>query len=265
MLEENNTNNVEDRDLWIEYRKTGSLKLREKIIIKYIPLVKYVVGKMICNLPSNVEYDDLVEYGIVGLLDAIDKFDITKNINFKTYSITRVRGAIYDELRMQDWVPRSVRKMAKDIERAYIELEKNMGRAATDQEVADFLGVSTDEVNEVFSKVNVGNVSSLDDIVYESDDSSTSLGDTIEDKNQHTPHENLEKAEIKNVLVERLKELSDKEKMVITLYYYEDLTLKEIGAVMDISESRVSQIHSKAILKMRAKLATKFKDYESII
>lgn len=265
MIIETDVSNVDDRELWIDYKRTGSLKTREKIILKYIPLVKYVVSKMIGGLPTNVEYDDLTEYGIIGLLDAIDKYDVTKNINFKTYAITRIRGAIYDELRCQDWVPRSVRKMAKDIEKAYIEIEKRSGRAATDQEVAEFLNITVEEVNEVFSKVNAGNISSLDDVVYEGDDSSTSLSETIEDRNQESPHTSLEKDEIKKVLMERLKELSDKEKMVITLYYYEDLTLKEIGEIMEISESRVSQIHSKAILKLRSKLVSKFGDYEDII
>jgi RNA polymerase sigma factor for flagellar operon FliA len=146
-----------------------------------------------------------------------------------------------------------------------VELEKRNGRAATEEEAASYLGITVDELNEVFSKVNVGTISSLDDVVYEGEESSTSLSETIEDKNQKDAHDVLEKSEIKNYLIERLKELSDKEKMVITLYYYEDLTLKEIGQVMDISESRVSQIHSKAILKMRSKLATKFRDYQSII
>ncbi len=256
---------VEDRELWLEYKKTGNLEVREKIIIKYIPLVKYVVGKMIGRLPNNIEYEDLVEYGIIGLLDAIDKYDITKDINFKTYAVTRVRGSIYDELRVQDWVPRSVRKIGKDIETAFIDIEKETGRAATDEEVAKRLGMSMDELDDYFSKINMGNVSSLDDIIYEGDNTTTSVKDTVESEYEDDAHTKLEKEELKKALIERLKELSDKERLLITLYYYEDLTLKEIGQIMEISESRVSQIHSKAILKLRSKIAGKFNKYGGIL
>lgn len=252
---------IEDKDLWLEYKKTGSLDIRETLVLKYIPLVKYVVGKIIVNLPNNVEYEDLVEYGIIGLLDAINKFDVTKNINFKTYAVTRVRGSIYDELRVQDWVPRSVRKTAKDIERAYIEIERKTGRSATEEEVCELLNITIKELNDTFSKVSMGNISSLDDIVYDGGESKTELVDTLEDVKAENPQENLEKDELKKALVEKLMELSEKERMVITLYYHEDLTLREIGTILDISESRVSQIHSKTVMKLRAKLVNKFKNY----
>lgn len=252
---------IEDKDLWLEYKKTGSLDIRETLVLKYIPLVKYVVGKIIVNLPNNVEYEDLVEYGIIGLLDAINKFDVTKNINFKTYAVTRVRGSIYDELRVQDWVPRSVRKTAKDIERAYIEIERKTGRSATEEEVCELLNITTKDLNDTFSKVSMGNISSLDDVVYDGGESKTELVDTLEDVKAENPQENLEKDELKKALVEKLMELSEKERMVITLYYHEDLTLREIGTILDISESRVSQIHSKTVMKLRAKLVNKFKNY----
>ncbi|NLK62810.1 MAG: FliA/WhiG family RNA polymerase sigma factor [Fusobacteria bacterium] len=252
---------IEDKDLWLEYKKNGSLEIRETLVLKYIPLVKYVVGKIIVNLPNNVEYEDLVEYGIIGLLDAINKFDVTKNINFKTYAVTRVRGSIYDELRVQDWVPRSVRKTAKDIERAYIEIERKTGRSATEEEVCELLNITIKELNDTFSKVSMGNISSLDDIVYDGGESKTELVDTLEDVKAENPQENLEKDELKKALVEKLMELSEKERMVITLYYHEDLTLREIGTILDISESRVSQIHSKTVMKLRAKLVNKFKNY----
>ncbi len=254
---------VEDKELWLEYKRTGNLEIREKIILKYIPLVKYVVGKMISNLPSNVEYEDLVEYGIIGLLDAVNKYDVTKNINFKTYAITRVRGSIYDELRVQDWVPRSVRKMSKDIEKAYVKIESETGRAATEEEVAEYLNVTVKDLNDTFSKINLGNISSLDDIIYDGGDSKTELSNTIEDKKIMGPHENLEKVELKKALIERLMELTEKERMVITLYYYEELTLKEIGNILEISESRVSQIHSKSVMKLRSKLINKYKRYKA--
>lgn len=153
---------LDERQLWIEYKRSGNLKIREQLVVKYIPLVKYVVGKMITNLPKSVEYDDLVEYGIIGLLDAVEKFDLNKEITFKTYAVTRVRGSIYDELRSQDWVPRSVRKMVKDVEKAYIELEVKLKRVPTEEEVASFLEIPIKKLEEIYAKADLGNMSSLD-------------------------------------------------------------------------------------------------------
>ncbi len=251
----------EDRELWINYKKSGSLDIREKIIIKYIPLVKHVVSKFVNNLPKNIEYEDLVEYGIIGLLDAVAKFDITKDVDFKTYALLRIRGAIYDELRGLDMLPRTLRKVSKNIEAAYIEIEREKGRPATDEEVCRYLNISIKELDEYFSKINVANIYSLEESIGESEDGSSTLGSIIEDKKSENPHEKLEKKEIKEALMEGIKELSEKERIVINLYYYEELTLKEIGKVMDISESRVSQIHSKTVLKLRAKLSAKFGSY----
>ena len=255
---------LDERQLWIEYKRSGNLKIREELVLKYIPLVKYVVGKMIVNLPKNVEYDDLVEYGIIGLLDAVEKFDLNKEITFKTYAVTRVRGSIYDELRAQDWVPRSVRKLVKEIERAYVELETKFKRMPSEEEVANFLDIPVKKMEEIYAKVDAGNVSSLDDTVYDGNDSTTTLANTVEDKKVENPQVELEKNELRVALIERLEELNEKERMVITLYYYEKLTLKEIGQVLEISESRVSQIHSKAIFKLKSKLIAKFGDYELI-
>lgn len=255
---------LDERQLWIEYKRSGNLKIREELVLKYIPLVKYVVGKMIVNLPKNVEYDDLVEYGIIGLLDAVEKFDINKEITFKTYAVTRVRGSIYDELRAQDWLPRSVRKLVKEIERAYVELETKFKRMPSEEEVASFLDIPVKKMEEIYAKVDAGNVSSLDDTVYDGNDSTTTLANTVEDKKVENPQVELEKSELRATLIERLEELNEKERMVITLYYYEKLTLKEIGQVLEISESRVSQIHSKAIFKLKSKLIAKFGDYANM-
>jgi len=255
---------LDERQLWIEYKRSGNLKIREQLVVKYIPLVKYVVGKMITNLPKSVEYDDLVEYGIIGLLDAVEKFDLNKEITFKTYAVTRVRGSIYDELRSQDWVPRSVRKMVKDVEKAYIELEVKLKRVPTEEEVASFLDVPIKKLEEIYAKADLGNMSSLDDVVYDGNDSSTTVANVVEDKKVISPQTNLEREELRKALIERLDELNENERLVITLYYYEKLTLKEIGKVLEISESRVSQIHSKAIIKLRSKLMTKFGDYGDI-
>ncbi|MGM0507844.1 MAG: FliA/WhiG family RNA polymerase sigma factor [Fusobacteriota bacterium] len=256
---------VENKEMWMEYKKTGNLELREKIIIQYIPLVKYVVGKMIVKFPNNVEYDDLVEHGIIGLLDAISKFDVTKGIKFKTYAVTRIRGSIYDELRSQDWLPRSIRKISKDIQKAYIELEQKYNRSATEEEVAEYLDITKKKLNKVLAKVNLGNFSSLDKTVYEGEGKKTSLGELVENKKTISSQEKMEKQELKKALLEKIKELPKKEKMVITLYYYEDLTLKEIGEILDVSESRVSQIHSKIVLKLRAKLTKDFSKYANLV
>ncbi len=254
-----------DKEMWINYKKSGSLEIREKIIIKYIPLVKHVVSKFVNNLPKNIEYEDLVEYGIIGLLDAVGKFDITKDVDFKTYALLRIRGAIYDELRELDMLPRTLRKVSKNIEAAYIEIERQKGRPATDEEVCNYLNISIKELDEYFSKINVANVYSLEESIGDNEDGNSTLGSIIEDKKSENPHENLEKKEIKEALLAVIKELTEKEKTVITLYYYEELTLKEIGKVMDISESRVSQIHSKTVIKLRAKLSAKFGSYFGVV
>lgn len=255
---------LDEKQLWLEYKRSGNLKIREQLVVKYIPLVKYVVGKMITNLPKNVEYEDLVEYGIIGLLDAVEKFDVNKEITFKTYAVTRVRGSIYDELRSQDWVPRSVRKMVKDVERAYVELEATLKRVPTEEEVAKHLDLPLKKLEELYAKVDLGNMSSLDDIVYDGNDSTTTVANVVEDKKVVSAQTSLEREELRVALIERLEELNENERLVITLYYYEKLTLKEIGKVLEISESRVSQIHSKAILKLRSKLMTKFGEYGDI-
>lgn len=255
---------LDEKQLWLEYKRSGNLKIREQLVVKYIPLVKYVVGKMITNLPKNVEYEDLVEYGIIGLLDAVEKFDVNKEITFKTYAVTRVRGSIYDELRSQDWVPRSVRKMVKDVERAYVELEAVLKRVPTEEEVAKHLDLPLKKLEELYAKVDLGNMSSLDDIVYDGNDSTTTVANVVEDKKVVSAQTTLEREELRVALIERLEELNENERLVITLYYYEKLTLKEIGKVLEISESRVSQIHSKAILKLRSKLMSKFGEYGDI-
>lgn len=255
---------LDEKQLWLEYKRSGNLKIREQLVVKYIPLVKYVVGKMITNLPKNVEYEDLVEYGIIGLLDAVEKFDVNKEITFKTYAVTRVRGSIYDELRSQDWVPRSVRKMVKDVERAYVELEAVLKRVPTEEEVAKHLDLPLKKLEELYAKVDLGNMSSLDDVVYDGNDSTTTVANVVEDKKVISAQTSLEREELRVALIERLEELNENERLVITLYYYEKLTLKEIGKVLEISESRVSQIHSKAILKLRSKLMSKFGEYGDI-
>ena len=246
----------DENDLWKEYRETSSLKIREYFIEKYAPLVKYVAGKVAVGMPNNVEFDDLVSYGIFGLFDAITKFDPTKEVKFKTYAMTRVRGAIFDELRSIDWIPRSIRQKAKDVEKAIVELENKVGRTVDDEEIAKEMGLSLEEFHQLVSKISGASLVSLNDIWYGNNDSEElSLMETIESPQSMNPDAMIEREEIKNIIVEAIKKLPEKEKKVVVLYYYEDLTLKEIGEVLEVTESRVSQLHTKAIMRLRGRLS----------
>lgn len=244
-----------EEELWKMYKKTKDPKIREYFVNQYAPLVKYVAGKVAIGMPQNVEFEDLVGYGVFGLLDAIEKFDPDKDIKFKTYAVTRIRGAIYDELRSIDWVPRSIRQKAKEIERAIGRLENRLGRAATDEEIAKELGIDIKEFQTLMLKVSGTSLLSLSDVWYVGDDSDrVSVMETIESPSSMNPDTIVEREEIKKIIIEAIKELPDKEKKVLILYYYEDLTLKEIGEVLQVTESRISQLHTKAIMRLRSKL-----------
>ncbi|HAH63349.1 MAG TPA: RNA polymerase sigma factor WhiG [Treponema sp.] len=247
----------EEDNLWAEYRKTKLPALRDKFIRQYMPLVKYVAGKISVGMPNSVEFDDLVGFGQFGLLDAIEKYDPEKNVKFKTYAVTRIRGAIFDELRQIDWVPRSVRQKSREIEDTINGLEAKLGRTASDTEIADALGLSEDDYHRTIMKVSGTSVLSLNDVWYNGDDSGNmSIGDSIESPSSMNPDSVVEREEIKKVIVQAINELPEKEKMVIVLYYHEDLTFKEIGQVLNVSESRISQLHTKANLRLRAKLTS---------
>ena len=249
-----NEQKTED-DLWIEFKKTKSPQLRDKFIRQYMPLVKYVAGKVSVGMPGSVDFDDLVGYGQFGLLDAINKFDPDKNVKFKTYAVTRIRGAIFDELRTLDWVPRSVRQKSREIEDTIVQLESKLGRPASDSEVAGAMGLSEDEYHQTILKVSGTSVLSLNDVWYSGEDSEhVSIGDCIESPSSLNPDVIVEREEIRRVIIEAINELPEKEKMVLVLYYHEDMTFKEIGQVLEVSESRVSQLHTKANLRLRAKL-----------
>ena len=242
-------------ELWLEFKKTKSPKLRDKFIRQYMPLVKYVAGKVSVGMPGSVDFDDLVGYGQFGLLDAINKFDPEKNVKFKTYAVTRIRGAILDELRSLDWVPRSVRQKAREIEETIAELESKLGRYPTDAEIAESLDMTEDEYHQAELKISGTSVLSLNDVWSSGDDSDKmSVGDLIEAPSSLNPDVIVEREEIRRVVVEAINELPEKEKMVLVLYYHEDLTFREIGKVLEVSESRVSQLHAKANLRLRAKL-----------
>lgn len=242
-------------ELWLEFKKTHSPEIRDAFIRKYMPLVKYVAGKVAAGMPGNIEFDDLVGFGQFGLLDAINKYDPEKNVKFKTYAVTRIRGSMIDELRVLDWVPRSVRQKAREIEDAIVQVESRLGRPASDAEIADAMGISEEEFQQTVMRVSGTSVLSLDDVWYSGDDSDhVSIGDSIESPSSFNPDVIVEREEIRRVIIESIKELPKKEKMVLVLYYHEDLTFKEIGQVLNVSESRISQLHTKANMRLRAKL-----------
>ncbi len=249
------TNQNEDpSDLWQMYTKTKNRAIKEKLLIKYLPLVKYVVGRMILTLPNSVNYDDLVSAGTMGLLAAIDRFDIKMGVKFETYVVPRIRGSILDELRALDWVPRSVRSKAKKLEKAIMSIESQLGRVATAEEIADELQMDLEEYEHMLSKVGDNSMMSLDREFYESSETNGTLYDLITNVKSEDPIKIMENDELNDILVEYLNSLPENEKLVLALYYYEDLTLKEIGMVMQVSESRVSQIHTKAVQRLRLKL-----------
>ena len=243
-------------ELWLEYKHTQDPQLRELFIIKYAPLVKYVAGKVAVGMPNNVEFDDLVGYGVFGLLDAIDKYEPEKNVKFNTYAVTRIRGAIFDELRSIDWVPRSVRQQSREIEEVIADLEARLGHAATDSEIAEALGMSVEEFHQVLLKISGTSIISLTDLRFGSDDSEqTPVVDSIEAPASLNPDVIVEREDMKRIIVDAINELPDREKKVLIMYYYEDMTLREIGKVLEVTESRVSQIHTSANLKLKAKLS----------
>lgn len=242
-----------DKDkLWNEYSRSKSAETREQLIIEYAPLVKLVAGKLSMYLGYNVEFDDLVGYGVFGLIDAIDKFDYGKGVKFETYASLRIRGAILDQIRKMDWIPRTVRQKQKQLEGAYRAVEERTGRLATDEEVAAELGISTDELDNLQNETKVTNIISLDEYMEQGE----VHVEPRADKDYMQPEKVVEKEELKRLLLEVLETLTEKEKKVITLYYYEELTLKEISQVMEVSESRVSQLHSKALIKMKQRLGS---------
>jgi RNA polymerase sigma factor for flagellar operon FliA len=241
--------------LWIRYKDDEDSAARDELILNYSPLVKYVAGRLASSLPQTVDTADLISYGIFGLIDAIEKFDLSRAIKFETYAISRIKGAIIDELRAMDWVPRSVRSRAKEIEAAYVALENTLRRVPSDQEVADHMGVSLKEFQDILSKLSYTSVVSFEELWVggERDESQNAIG-SIRDDTAEDPVTIFESAEIKDILAVAIDKLPERERTVIALYYYEGLTLKEIGQVLGVTESRVSQLHTKAVLRLRAKL-----------
>jgi RNA polymerase sigma factor for flagellar operon FliA len=242
--------------LWDRFGTSADESAREQLILNYSPLVKFVAGRVATNLPHTVENSDLISYGMFGLIDAIEKFEPDRGIKFETYAINRIRGAIIDELRALDWVPRSVRARARDIERAIVALEGRLMRTPEDFEVAEELGISLSDLHESYSKLSYTSVVSFEDLwsVGVDRDDHPAAETVIKDENAAKPDEAFEVEEMKEILAGAIERLTDRERTVIALYYYEGLSLKEIGKILGVTESRVSQMHTKAVLRLRARL-----------
>ncbi len=242
---------TEKEKLWESYQKNPTPELREQIILEYAPLVKVVAGRLSMYLGYNVEYDDLVGYGIFGLIDAIDKFDAGKDVKFETYASLRIRGSILDQIRKMDWIPRTVRQKQKKLDEAIKRVEMRTGKNASDGEIAKEIGITDDELTNWQSQLKVTNIVSLNEYVEQG---SEPVMDARHNVQFAQPEEHVQENELKEVLKSTLELLTEKERKVIELYYYEELTLKEISKVLEVSESRVSQLHTKALLKMRKKM-----------
>lgn len=237
--------------LWKRYMETKDPATKEKLITQYAYLIKYVAGRLSIYFGSNVEFDDLVGYGAFGLIDAIEKYDVTKGVKFETYASLRIRGSIIDSIRDLDWVPRSLRQKNKELEKVYVEIENEMGHTATDKEVAEKMGLSMDDFYKLLNDVNVSSMMSLEEFMEQNYERGLEVfSENTEDK----PEASLEFNEMKEILADSIDKLPEKEKSVITFYYFEELTLKEISAIMNVTESRISQLHTKALLRMRGKL-----------
>ncbi len=244
------------QSLWREFRRTGDRALRDRLILTYAPLVKYVAGRLGSGLPAHVEEGDLVSYGLLGLVAAIERFDPDRDIKFETYAIARIKGSIIDELRSMDWVPRSVRSRAREIERAIATLEGKLMRAPNDVEIASHLGISEEEFDESLLEISRSSIAALDELwTGSSGGDPVALIETIEDPEAPEPQAAVAQTELRDALGEAIARLPEREKLVVTLYYYEELMLREIGEVLGVTESRVSQLHTKAILRLKARLS----------
>lgn len=247
---------AEAERLWRAYKERGDKNARDRLVLSHARLVKYCAGRIAMGLPPNVEADDLISYGIFGLLDAVEKYDPARGVKFETYAIARIRGAILDGLRAADWVPRSVRQVAREIERAISRVEGRTGRPATDAEVATELGVDLDRYYQMLQETQGAALLSLEESWSDEDGHQVySIQQLVQDASTRDPSEIVELTEIRERLAEAIDRLPERERLVIALYYYEGLTLKEIGKVLDVSESRASQLHTKAVLHLRAALS----------
>ena len=261
---ETNVKSIELKDLWRRYKRDGDDRARERLVVAYSPLVKYVSGRMASGLPAHVEEADLISYGLGGLISAIERFELEREIKFETYAITRIKGAIIDELRSLDWVPRSVRARARAIERANTKLEHKLQRAPTDEEMAAELELTVSEFQDQLLQISNSTVAALDELWTVSDASGdqVSLLDTLQDPGAPDPAQVIDTSDLKDRIADAIARLPEREKLVVALYYYENLTLREIGEVLGVTESRVSQLHTKAVLRLRGRMSEDNIDHE---
>ena len=229
---------------------------KDQLIMEYAPLIRFIAQKIAIRLPSNIELDDLISSGVIGLMDAIDKYDPTRDNKFKTYAEFRIRGAILDELRSQDWVPRSVRDKSKLLDRTVVELEAELGRSPEDEEVAERLGMSLDEFHDLVNQVRPVSILSIDEQATFSTVDKKSIFNLLEGCKLNNPFSQLNMKAVKSAIMTAIQELPERQRLVLSLYYYEDLNLKEIGKVLRVTESRVSQLHAQATQRMRSRLTT---------
>ncbi|HEY6398751.1 MAG TPA: RNA polymerase sigma factor WhiG [Solirubrobacteraceae bacterium] len=253
---ETNVKAIELKDLWRRYRDADDQRARERLVVAYSPLVKYVAGRMGSGLPAHVEEADLISYGLVGLISAIERYEPEREIKFETYAVPRIRGAIIDELRTLDWVPRSVRARAREIEKANVKLEHKLQRAPSDEEIAGELGIEVEEFQESLIQISNSTIAALDELWTVSDSSGdqVSLLHTLPDPSSPDPAKVMDATDLKDRVADAIARLPEREKLVIALYYYENLTLREIGEVLGVTESRISQLHTKAVLRLRARM-----------
>lgn len=247
-----------------DYRSTIDPKVKDQIIVEYAPLIKYIALKIASRLPANVELDDLISCGVIGLMDAIEKFDPGRDNKFKTYAEFRIRGAILDELRAQDWVPRSIREKAKVIEKAYAKLESELGRPASDEEMCKELNISQDEFFDLVSKAKSISLLNIDDSAVFNKGDKKLMTNLLEASRSANPFHAVNYKNAQDKIKEAIKSLPEKQRLVLSLYYYEDLNLKEIGQVLDVTESRVSQLHTQAVLRLRSKLKNLYESADDL-
>ncbi len=236
---------------------------KDKLVMEYAPLIKFIAQRIAIRLPPHIEIDDLISSGVIGLMDAIDKYDPTRDIKFKTYAEFRIRGSILDELRAQDWVPRSIRDKSKMLDRTIVEMEAELGRMATDEEVAERLGMSMEEFYDLVNQVRPVSLLSIDDSTTFSNVDKKSILNLLEGCKFNNPYNQLNLKLVKDVITKSIEDLPERQRLVLSLYYYEDLSLKEIGMILRVTESRVSQLHAQAIARLRAKLTQFFDEQEA--
>lgn len=240
--------------LWETFSETRNEKIREELLFQYLPLVKQIASGIIGKLPASVSIDELIDAGVIGLLESIDRYDIQAAVKFETYAFTRVRGAMMDELRKMDWAPRSLREKTKRLNEAKRVLSSKLGRQANHEEIAEYLEITLAKYHHLAKEVGAVNPISFDQEIFSSSGESTNLYDVIEEQDTIAPIKSLEDKELKSLMVAEIEKLPKNEKLVVALYYYEELTLREIGEILNLSESRVSQIHSKVMKKLRSAL-----------